>query len=96
MILSTVHAVTRGLRVIKSPPQASKVNSHCERFIGTLRRELLDRMLILNERHRRRTLTRYLDHYNTARPHREPAGQRPNPVIEPHRIPSPIRLESST
>lgn len=35
-----------------------------------LRREVLDRMLILNEQHLRRTLTRYLQHYNTARPHR--------------------------
>ncbi len=59
-----------GLRVIKSPPQAPKANAHCERMIGTLRRDLLDRMLILNERHLRRTLTRYLEHYNTARPHR--------------------------
>ncbi|MEU4835996.1 integrase core domain-containing protein [Streptosporangium sp. NPDC023615] len=59
-----------GLRVIKSPPQAPKANAHCERIIGTLRRELLDRVLILNEQHLRRTLTRYLEHYNTVRPHR--------------------------
>jgi transposase len=59
-----------GLRVLKSPPQAPKANAHCERFIGTLRRELLDRTLILNERHLHRTLTRYLDHYNEHRPHR--------------------------
>jgi transposase InsO family protein len=59
-----------GLRVLKSPPQAPKANAHCERFIGTLRRELLDRTLILNERHLRRTLTRYLEHYNGHRPHR--------------------------
>jgi transposase len=59
-----------GLRVLKSPPQAPKANAHCERFIGTLRRELLGRTLILNERHLRRTLTRYLEHYNGQRPHR--------------------------
>lgn len=39
-------------------------------MIGTLRRELLDRVLILNERHLRRILTTYLHHFNTARPHR--------------------------
>ncbi|WP_323187902.1 MULTISPECIES: integrase [unclassified Streptomyces] len=44
-----------GLRVLKSPPHVPKANAHCERFIGTLRRELLDRTLILNERHLRRT-----------------------------------------
>jgi Integrase core domain len=38
--------------------------------IGTLRRELLDRLLIVNEHHLRRVLTEYLGHYNTARPHR--------------------------
>jgi transposase InsO family protein len=59
-----------GLRVLKSPPQVPKANAHCERFIGTLRRELLDRTLILNERHLRRTVTRYLEHYNGHRPHR--------------------------
>ncbi|MET7541725.1 integrase core domain-containing protein [Streptomyces sp. NPDC005507] len=59
-----------GLRVLKSPPQAPKANAHCERFIGTLRRELLDRTLILNERHLHRTLTTYLEHYNGHRPHR--------------------------
>jgi hypothetical protein len=59
-----------GLRVLKSPPQAPKANAHCERIIGTLRRELLDCVLLLNEQQLRRTLTRYLQHYNTARPHR--------------------------
>ncbi|WUH90431.1 integrase core domain-containing protein [Streptomyces sp. NBC_00433] len=59
-----------GLRVLKSPPQTPKANAHCERFIGTLRRELLDQTLILNERHLRRTLTSYLEHYNEHRPHR--------------------------
>ena len=42
----------------------------CERMIETLRRELLDRILILNECHLRRILTIYLHHFNTARPHR--------------------------
>ncbi|WP_218041101.1 integrase core domain-containing protein [Acrocarpospora macrocephala] len=59
-----------GICVLSSPPQAPKANAHCERIIGTLRRELLDHMLILNEQHLRRILSRYLEHYNTARPHR--------------------------
>jgi putative transposase len=45
-------------------------NAICERVIGTLRRELLDRLLIVNEYHLRQVLTEYLLHYNTARPHR--------------------------
>jgi putative transposase len=39
-------------------------------MIGTLRRELLDWLLIINEQHLRRVLTEYLQHYNAARPHR--------------------------
>jgi hypothetical protein len=81
-----------GLRVIKSPPQAPKANAHCERLIGTLRREILDRMLILNEQHLRRTLTRYLEHYNTARPHRG-IGQL-SPAQAETGPPTPIDLTS--
>jgi putative transposase len=39
-------------------------------MVGTLRREVLDRLLVINERHLRQVLTEYLLHYNTARPHR--------------------------
>ena len=59
-----------GIRILASPPQAPKANAICERVIGTLRRELLDRLLIVNEHHLRRVLTEYLLHYNTGRPHR--------------------------
>jgi putative transposase len=43
-----------GIRILLSPPQAPRANAICERMIGTLRRELLDRLLIVNERHLRR------------------------------------------
>jgi transposase InsO family protein len=59
-----------GIRILASPPQAPKANAICERMIGTLRRELLDRLLIVNEHHLRQVLTEYLIHNNTARPHR--------------------------
>jgi putative transposase len=59
-----------GIRILASPPQAPRANAICERIIGTLRRELLDRVLIVNEHHLRRALTEYLQHYNAARPHR--------------------------
>jgi transposase len=59
-----------GIRVLASPPQAPRANAICGRVIGTLRRELSDRLLIVNERHLRQVLTDYLRHYNTARPHR--------------------------
>jgi putative transposase len=57
-----------GVRTLTSPPQAPRANAICERMIGTLRREVLDRMLIVNERHLRQVLTEYLAHYNTRPP----------------------------
>jgi putative transposase len=45
------------------------MNATCERLIGTLRRELLDRVLILGERYLHAILTDYQVYYNTARPH---------------------------
>src|SRR5690349_2979454 len=59
-----------GIRILARPPQAPRANAICERMIGTLRRELLDRLLIVNEHHLRQVLAEYLQHYNTARPHR--------------------------
>jgi putative transposase len=51
-----------GIRILCSPPRAPRANAICERIIGELRRELLDRMLRINEEHLRRTLTTYLAH----------------------------------
>ena len=59
-----------GIRILASPPQAPRANAICERIIGTQRRELLDRLLIVNEHHLRPVPTGYLRHYNAARPHR--------------------------
>jgi Integrase core domain len=59
-------------------------------MIGTLRRELLDRMLIVNEHHLRQVLTEYLQHYNTARPHRA-LGQL-TPAQADARPPEPVNL----
>lgn len=48
---------------------APKANSLCERFQGSVRRELLDHFFILNERHLYRILKEYIDYFNHARPH---------------------------
>ena len=58
-----------GARILRTAVQAPRMNAICERLVGTLRRELLDRVLILGERHLRAVLTDYQVHYNTARPH---------------------------
>ena len=59
-----------GTRIIKSPVRAPRANAICERVIGTLRRECLDRMLILGRRHLEAVLAEYVEHYNSHRPHR--------------------------
>jgi len=63
-----------GTRILRTAVQAPRMNATCERLVGTLRRELLDRVLILGEQHLRAILTEYQAHYNTARP---PPGHRP-------------------
>jgi transposase InsO family protein len=57
------------VEILLSPPRAPRANAICERVVGTLRRELLDRMLIYNEAHAVATLTEYIRHYNGHRPH---------------------------
>jgi putative transposase len=58
-----------GTTILRTAVQAPRMNAVCERLIGTLRRELLDRALILNQAHLRAVLADYQEHYNTARPH---------------------------
>jgi putative transposase len=58
-----------GMRVIKTPVRSLRANSCTERFVRTLRRECLDHMLILGERHLRKVLAEYAPHYNGHRPH---------------------------
>jgi transposase InsO family protein len=58
-----------GIRVLLSAPQAPQINAIMERWVGRVRRELLDRILIMNEHHLREVLTEYETHFNTHRPH---------------------------
>jgi hypothetical protein len=69
-----------GIWIIKTPPQAPRANAICERIVGTLRREVLDQILIFNHRHLSKILTEYAEHYNEHRPHQS-RRQRP-PIVE--------------
>ena len=57
--------VSEGIQIIKTPIRAPRANAIMKRWIDSLRRELLDRMLILNARHLRRVLAEYEHHFNT-------------------------------
>src|SRR5207247_376489 len=65
-----------GIRLIKAPVRAPKARAHAERWIASVRRECLDRLLILGRRHLEHVVATYTQHYNEHRPHRA-RGQRP-------------------
>jgi transposase InsO family protein len=73
--------VGNGVRIIRTPPRSPRANSFAERYVGTLRRECLDHLLIYGEQHLRRILAEYSRHYNGHRPHQS-REQRP-PLHEP-------------
>ena len=70
------------------------MNATCGRLIGALRRELLDRVLILSEAHLRAILIEYQVHYNTARPHQGIAQRVPSCDHEAPRSPQPTSMPS--
>jgi hypothetical protein len=59
-----------GIQAVKIPPRAPRANAYAERWVRTVRTECLDWTLIWNRHHLQRVLTRYVEHYNTGRPHR--------------------------
>ncbi len=85
--------LSEGIKVLKTPVRTPVANAFAERWIGTLRRELLDRTLIWNRAQLERIVVDYIDHYNEHRPHRSldqtppanvgaiPIGSPPNPAL---------------
>jgi putative transposase len=76
-----------GARVIRTPVRAPPANAFAERLVGTVRRECLDHLLIVNKRHLRGVLTNWQAHYNDHRPHQGLDQRAPNE--EPARVVDP-------
>jgi putative transposase len=83
---------TEGMRVIRTPVRAPRAKAHAERWVGSLRRECLDRILVLGRRQLEQVVRTYISHHNEHRPHRSleqrpplatspPAGQPPPSAI---------------
>ena len=73
----------QGVRVVRTPPRSPRANAFAERWVGTVRRDCLDRLLILGPRHLEHVLREYVRHYNTVRPHRALQLRPPLPRGQP-------------
>ena len=69
-----------GLRVLRTPARAPQANAYCERLVGTVRRECLDFMIPLGEKHLGKILAAWVTHYNQGRPHSSLGPGIPEPV----------------
>ena len=78
-----------GIDAIATPVRAPRANAVAERVIGTLRRECLDHLIVLNEQHLRSVLTEFVRYYNQDRSHRTLGLQ--TPQLRPRPTTGPIR-----
>jgi hypothetical protein len=69
-----------GIRIVRTPVRTPNANAHVERWVGSVRRECLDRLLIVGRRQLEGVLRLYVGHYNCARPHRALDLQPPDPT----------------
>ena len=91
-----------GLKILRTPVQAPKANAYCERLMGTIRRECLDYMIPLSEKHLRIVLRKWVAHYNQGRPHASlglglpDSDSRPRlrPSIHRHNLPADCRIRT--
>jgi transposase InsO family protein len=71
---------SEGIRIVRTPVRAPNANAHVERWVGSIRRECLDRLLILGRRQLEHVLRIYVQHYNGRRPHRALDLEPPDPT----------------
>jgi putative transposase len=88
-----------GVHVLKTPVRSPTANAFCERLIGTIRRECLDFMIPINQRHLRLILKEFARHYNRGRPHSSLGPGIPEPIqasvpagVHRHKLPAEFRV----
>jgi putative transposase len=84
---------SEAIRILRTPVRAPRANAIAERWIGTVRRELLDRMLILTRRQLETVLAEYVTHFNTHRPHRTLNQAAPLQPLPPPAAPSQLHVQ---
>jgi putative transposase len=80
---------SEGIRVIRAPIAAPRAKAHAERWVGSVRRECLDRILIVSRKHLEAVLREYVAYNNTHRPHRSLLQQ--PPLLKPTLVPAQDR-----
>ena len=85
---------SEGIEIVRTPIQAPRANAYAERFVGTLRRECLDWILIIGRRQLERVVRVYVEHYNGHRPHRGLGlvPPQPRPYLRLAEPPDPLRV----
>jgi putative transposase len=83
---------SEGIRILRTPVRAPQANAIAERWVGTVRRELLDRIMIVNRRHLGAALAEYVAHFNHHRPHRALSQAAPLRSLPPPASPSQVHL----
>ncbi len=78
---------TEGFKILKTPARVPVAKTFAERWIGSIRRELLDRTIIWNHRQLERLVRDYIDHHNTHRPHQSLEQRPPTPANHPPKRP---------
>jgi putative transposase len=81
---------SEGVTTIRTPIRAPNANAYAERWVGTLQRECLDRILIINRRQLDHVLRLYANHYNRHRPHQSLSLRPPD---EPASAPGSVRIK---
>ncbi len=78
---------SQGTKILKTPVRTPVANTFAERWIGSIRRELLDRTIIWNRRQLERLVGDYIDHHNQHRPHQSLEQRPPTPLDQPPEAP---------